>query len=136
MTTVSTSTGRYPVTVILTAVIAVVANVVIYFIASALGAMPESVLVPPMNLPITIIPVIMATLMGTLGGAIVFALLTRFTKNPVRIFTVIAVLVVIAMGIPPFTLSGAPASMIVALNIMHIVAGVIVVTMLTRSVRN
>jgi hypothetical protein len=123
--------GSYSLNALITLVVAAVANAIVYFIAAALGAIPETVLVGPMSQPITLLPVVSATIMGGVAGVLVYAGLLRFTEQPKRIFTIMAV-VVLVLAIGPTLTLGAPAAMVVALNIMHVVAGGVIVALLTR----
>lgn len=122
----------YGLNALMALVAASVANAIVYFIASALGAVPETVLVGPMSQPITLLPVVSATMMGAVAGIVVYAGLLRFTQQPKRIFTIMAVVVLLVAIAPTLTL-GAPAAMVVALNVMHVVAGGIIVALLTRT---
>ena len=77
------------------------------------------------------------TLILCTGAVIVFALVGRFSKNPVRtfiiissIFLVISFLPDIAVASAPFPGAGWPYS--ITLMIMHVVAGVITVSMLIK----
>jgi hypothetical protein len=108
------------------------ANAIVYVIAAALGAMPESVLVGPMEQPITAVPVIMASLMGAIAGIAVYGALLRFSKQPRRLYFRLAVVVLILALIPTLFIS-APVGMILALNVMHVVAAAVIVGALTRS---
>lgn len=111
--------------------VAAIANTVLYLIASATGNMPETVLVQPANQPITLLIVVGVSVMTGLVATLVFFLLARFSKNPLRIFYIIAVIILILMAVPSFTLPGAPIGMIVFLNIMHIVEAVVLVSAFT-----
>ncbi len=84
-------------------VIGVVVNAILYFIGSAMGAFPETVL-NPAGQPITLIPVIMVTLIGAVAGTLGYLVLSRFMVKPLanRWFTIIAVVVLIAMAFTPF----------------------------------
>lgn len=108
-----------------------IANAIVYLIADVLSAIPDTVLIQPMSEPITIVPVIMASVMGALGGVIVYAVLLRFTPQPRRIFIIMAVVVLIIAALPTFSI-GAPVAMIIALNVMHVAAAAIIVGVLTR----
>jgi hypothetical protein len=110
---------------------AVVANVLVYFIASAAGAIPGDVLIPGMNQPVTVIPVILNSFVPAILAAVLLALLNRFTRRPVRIFRIIAAVMLLISFANPFTIPGAPLTMILALNLMHIVAAAIIVGVLT-----
>lgn len=108
------------------------ANVIVYVIAAALGVLPDSVLVGPMEQPITVIPVIMASLMGAIAGIGVYSVLLRFNKQPRRLFIRLSVIVLVLALIPTLFIS-APVGMILALNIMHFVAAAAIVGALTYS---
>jgi hypothetical protein len=51
-----------------------------------------------------------------------------------RWFTILAVIVLIGMAFTPFSLPGAPTSMIVFLEIMHVVIGGALIYFLPKSV--
>jgi hypothetical protein len=110
---------------------AAAANVVIYLIVSAAGAIPETVLVPGVNQPITVPPVILNSFVPAILAGVLLALLNRFTRRPIRLFRIIAVVVLLLSFLNPFTIPGAPMAMILALNFMHVVAAAIIVGVLT-----
>lgn len=135
-------TGRVWQTGLLAAVIASVVNLVIYFVASSLGIsfdfMPANMPAPPFALA-----VIFATFIGVLAGTLVFSLMPRFTKRPVSVFRTVAIVALVLSFAQPLMLTtgiipvGQPvtAGLIVALLIMHLVAGVITIWLLTTRVR-
>lgn len=61
------------------------------------------------------------------------ALLGRFSGRPFRVFTVVVVVVFVLSLYTPFSIPGAPVSMIVALLLMHVVAAAVTVGGLTVS---
>lgn len=112
---------------------AVVGTVLIYLIGNALGLFPSDVFVQP-GVTLTLGAVITSTIIGTLVGAIVFALLARFTRRPITIFRIVAAVVLVLSFVTPLTIPNAPIGMILALELMHIVAaGVLVWALTTRS---
>jgi hypothetical protein len=113
------------------AVGAVLANVLVYFVASALGWMPATYINPQLGRPIGVGEVVGATLPGAVGATIVFALLARFTRRPVTIFRIVAVIVLVLSFLSPLALPGAPLSLILSLEIMHVVAAAVIVGVLT-----
>jgi hypothetical protein len=110
---------------------AAVANVVVYYIVSAAGAIPQTVLIPGMNLPVTVVPVILNSIVPAILAGVLLALLNRFTRRPVRIFRIVAAVLLVLSFANPLTIPGAPLSMILALDFMHIVAATIIVGVLT-----
>lgn len=113
-------------------VAATVVNAVLYFISAALGWMPQTVL-SPAGLPITVVPVVVSTVIALVLATIVYSLLNRFTSNPNRWFTIIAVVVLVVSAVSPLGLPGAPTMMIVMLEVMHVVAAVAAVYFLRKS---
>ena len=113
------------------AVGAVLANVLVYFVASALGWMPATYINPQLGRPIEISEVAGSTLMGALCATVLFALLARFTRRPVTIFRIVAGIVLLLSFATPFSLVGAPLSLILTLEVMHVLAAAIIVGVLT-----
>jgi hypothetical protein len=116
---------------LLAGLVAAAANVVIYLIASAAGAIPQTVLIPGMNLPVTAVPVILNSFVPAILAGALLALLNRLARRPIRLFRIIAVVLLLLSFLNPFTIPGAPVAMILALNFMHIVAAAIIVGVLT-----
>ncbi|MDF3015727.1 MAG: hypothetical protein K0R44_952 [Thermomicrobiales bacterium] len=69
-----------------------------------------------------------------------YAALIRFTSNPARIFTNIAIVVLILSLIPDLTyipsVPGATTGQTAILMLMHVVAAVVIVSMLTTLTRS
>lgn len=114
------------------ATFAAVINTVLYVAGSALGGFPAEV-ITPMGTPITLVAVILASIAPLLVGTLVYTLLNRWTTNPNRWFTIIAILVLLAFVPGPLTLPNAPMLMIVLLEVMHLVAGGALLYFLTRT---
>lgn len=123
--------GRYALVAFGTMIAAVVVNVLIYYAGSALiGYDPQFVVLASVSATIlfTIVPAIVAVLL--------YAILLRFTKNPVRTFTIIAAVVLVISVIPDFfyipTVPGASLGQTVVLMLMHVAAAVVIVWTLTN----
>ena len=84
-------------------------------------------------MPITIVPVVVSTMLALIVATIVYSILNRFTGNPNRWFTIIAVVVLVVSAVSPLTLPGAPVMMIVMLEAMHLVAGIAAIYFLRQS---
>ena len=116
---------------------AVVANLLVYLIGSVVvGYDPGFVVLanPSGTILFTVVPAIVAVLL--------YAVLRCFSGNPARIFTNIAVFVLILSLIPDLTyipsVPGATSGQTAILMLMHVVAAVVIVstpTTLTRSRR-
>lgn len=101
-------------------------------------AVAMTILPPPYapGLAMLMLPIILTFILCT-SAVLVFALIGRFSKNPVRayliissIFLVISFLPDIAVAAAPFPGAGWPYS--ITLMVMHMVAGVITVYMLIK----
>jgi hypothetical protein len=117
----------------LAALIAVVANVAIYLVAAAVGAIDPTVAGPTGD-PIGLTAVLILTIGPAIVATALFALLARFTPRPGAIFLAIAALVFAAFLFGPFNL-GAPLAMVLVLELMHLVVAIPVVALLLRTLR-
>lgn len=82
-------------------------------------------------------PPIIFTIMGVLGAVIVFAIVARFAKRPIRLFRIIALVVLVLSLLPDLGLLNANAmpgtslGSVIALMLMHVAAGAITIWLLT-----
>ncbi len=126
--------GRFALVGLGTVVAAVLANLLVYLIGSVVvGYDPQFVVLANASGTIlfTVVPAIVAVLL--------YAALMRFTSNPARIFTNIAVVVLIVSLIPDLTyipsVPGATSGQTAILMLMHVVAAIVIVSMLTTLTR-
>lgn len=122
--------GRFALVGLGTVVAAVLANVIVYYIGSAIVDYdPQFVVLNDVSATIlfTVVPAIVAVLL--------YAGLLRFAVNPARTFTIIAVVVLIVSLIPDIlyipTVPGSTVGQTAILIVMHIVAAAVIVWMLT-----
>jgi hypothetical protein len=112
--------------------IAVIINALLFLLGSTFTFPAEAL--TPMGAPITIGPVVILTLLAGLVATIGYTVLTRFlaisTAN--RVMWIVAVVVLIGMFFSPFGIENVPLAEIVILEVMHLVAGLIPVYLLTR----
>jgi hypothetical protein len=128
--------GRLPLAGLVATVGAAGANAVVYFIAAALGAFPQSVIVPNAGGPLTLALVIISSLIGAVAAIIVFAAIGWFARRPIRLFRIVAAITLILSFVSPFSIPDAPVGMILSLELMHIIAAAIIVWALTTLARN
>ena len=109
----------------------VIANVLVSITAVALlGISPEFD-------PLHVGPVIGFTGVGVLGAVIVFALVARFSRGPVRLFRRITLVVLLLSFVPDLSLlyaspyAGTTVQSVIVLMLMHVVAWLISVGLLT-----
>jgi hypothetical protein len=84
--------------------------------------------------PLAIVPVTLSTVVAMLGGAVVYAVLSRFTTRANWNFTALATVVVLASAVTlnfAFTLPGATTAGVAVLGAMHLAAYAVVVAVLT-----
>lgn len=103
-------------------------NSVLFLIGSAIGLIDAAVLVPGMNTPITIGPVIMSTFIPSLIAGLVLGVMNYFLNKPFKVFRVVAlVLLILSFANPFMGIPGIPLGMGLWLNVMHVVvAGTVV----------
>lgn len=101
--------------------VAAAINAVLFWVGSATGAVPADLIIPNAGQPLTIVPVIISSILPALVAGLVFFLLIRFTRNPLRIFNWVAAIVLILSFSSPFTIPNVPAGMAVVLELMHVV---------------
>jgi hypothetical protein len=101
-------------------------NAGLFFAADSAGLFPATALIN--GAPLSVLPVIISSIIPTIVAAGVFALLGRFTQHPVRIFTILAIVLTILSFANPFLgIPGVTVPMAVVLNLMHVVvAGCVV----------
>src|SRR5215216_6311356 len=128
------SRGRFALVGLGTVVAAVIANLLVYLLGSVVvGYDPQFIVLANASGTIlfTVVPAIVAVLL--------YAALTRFTDNPARLFTNIAVVVLILSLIPDLTyipsVPGATSGQTAILMVMHVVAAVVIVSTLTTLTR-
>jgi hypothetical protein len=119
----------------LSALAAALANGLVYLVGSAVGAIPSDFVISGPGTPLTMGMVVGTTVVPAFLAAVVFALLGRFTRRPVRNFVVVSAVLLVLSFVTPLTIPGAPVSMVLALELMHIVAAVVIVGGLTALAR-
>ena len=113
--------------------VAAIVNIVLYLLGRALGSFPATA-VTPMGRPVDAVGAAVISILGVLAGAVVYTILSRLmvTARANRWFLIIAVIVLVLMAPSPLGIPGAPASQIVIMEIMHLVAGISAIYFLTR----
>jgi uncharacterized protein DUF6069 len=115
-------------------ILSLVGNVALYLAGAALGAFPKDALLPSGE-PMTIVPVLGASVFGVVMSTLAFAVLRRFVRAPVTAFRVLVGVVLVLAAYPPFTIPNVSTAMIIILNLMHVVVVGSAVWAFTRSER-
>ena len=98
-----------------------VVNSILFFIFQMAGIITDDIHIQK-DQPLTIMPVIISTILPSLLAGIVFYLLTRYTKNGYRVFSVMAIILLLASFANPFLgIEGITIAMALSLNVMHVV---------------
>jgi MFS family permease len=126
--------GRFALVGLGTIVAAVLANVLVYSLGRAIvGYDPQFVILAEVG------TTIFFTAIPALGATLLYATLLRFARRPDRTFAIIAAVVFVVATVPDFTyipgVPGATVGQTATLVIMHIVAAVVIVGLLTRFAR-
>jgi hypothetical protein len=96
-------------------------NSVLFFLFRALSIITADVFVQA-NQPLTVVPVLLFSIVPSLVAGVVFYLLCRYTPNGFRIFSIVAIVLLLLSFANPFMgIPGIPVAMGLALNFMHIV---------------
>jgi predicted Co/Zn/Cd cation transporter (cation efflux family) len=123
---------------VLAIAVAIVANLVVRALIMAVVELPENF--PPLQ-PGSII---FFTVIGVAAATLVFALVNRFARNPVRVFRIVAVIALVLSLIPNLSLMVNPANApfpggtpqaFAVLSIFHIVAAIVSIWILTMEPR-
>ena len=111
----------------LAALAAAAINAVLYFIGDAAGLMDKTVGMPGPDgtvQAITVLPVLISSIIPVLLGAGLLALLNRFTANPLRIYGIVTIVMLVLFAANPFmAIPNMPMDMGIWLNVMHLVVG-------------
>ena len=113
-------------------VAATLANVILQQIAVAV-LQPD-----PLFLPLTVMPPVIFTIVGMLGAVIVYTLVGRFSRRPVWLFQRIALITLLISFIPDILMlitgfnPGTTVANVVVIMLMHVVAWLISVRLLTK----
>lgn len=129
--------GRLVPLALAAAALAAVLNALVFVVASALGALPQSVLIPsPVGAePLAIGQVIGFSVFGVLAGALVLAALGRFVRRPFTVFRIVALVVLVVSFASPFSVPGAPVPWVLTLELTHVVAALAAIGILAQARR-
>ena len=121
---------------LLAAATAAVVNAILFFIFHAVGVITDDIMVQP-NMPMTVVPVIISSILPALIASIVFFLIEKYSQNGFKIFTIVAlVLMVITFANPFMGIPGITVPYGIALNVMHVVVVVALLFFINRAKKN
>ncbi len=115
---------------------AAVVNAVLFFIFHAAGIITDDIMIQP-NTPMTVVPILISSIMPTLIAALVFFLIEKNSQNGVKIFTIVAlVLMVLTFANPFMGIPGVTVAYGIALNVMHVVVVAALLCFINRAKKN
>lgn len=107
--------------VLLAVMVAAIGNSIVYAIAYASGIIPWNMLSPGRGVSITPRLVILVSIGGALGGALLYSIIKRFASDPVQAFRLVAFLVLLVSFAAPLTIDTFTRPLTIALDVMHFV---------------
>jgi hypothetical protein len=127
---------RIPFATLVAAVIGTVANMILFVLGRATGAIGDDVALAngqvfgaPAVISMTIMPTILAGILYAILGSI------GRIRRPITVFRVVALFVLVLSFASPFSIPGVGADFIIFLELMHVAAAVPIVWALTTLAR-
>jgi hypothetical protein len=115
----------------LAGIVAAAVNIIIYFIAKATGGVSDSILLPG-GKPLKPIAVIVSSFIPAILAACVLFGLSKFSENPIKVFTITGILIFIMSLGGPLGIPALPRGTRATLAFMHIVAAGVIIFFLNR----
>lgn len=112
--------------------LAVIASVIVNFLIALLAR--NLLAISPSFIQLQTPAVVSFTIFGTIGAVLVFALINRLSSTPIRLYRIIATVVLVITLIPDLLLlstPGATVPAIAALMVMHLATYLVCVGLLT-----
>ncbi|MCE7733928.1 MAG: DUF3021 domain-containing protein [Candidatus Heimdallarchaeota archaeon] len=113
---------------------AIVLNSAVYLFFNLFGIFSDDVLNPNTNEPIPMTEIVIQSIFQMVIGLLGFALASEVFKRPIRIFRVMATVFLVMSFYLPFTIKNVTISVIIALELMHLISGVLMIRVLPRLV--
>lgn len=118
-------------------VVAFISNLIVFFVAQNILGL--SLMIPPPSdntvlEPLSVGLLFVTNIVPAIGATILLAILARFVARPFRVFQIIAAVFLLVSFGGPISLP-VETSTIVVLSVMHVVAAVAIVGVLTRLAR-
>jgi hypothetical protein len=105
---------------LMAAVSAAVINAVLFFILHTAGIFTDNIYVQP-GQALGVVPVLFSSILPTLIASFVFFLFEKYSKNGLRNFGILAIVLLLASFANPLIIPGVTTAYAIGLNFMHIV---------------
>lgn len=119
--TASEARGSLMTRAALASLLSAAGNGFIYMVCYITGIIPWNILSPGRGVSITPKLVTLVSIGGALGGTLIYAILRSVSSNPARRFRVYAAIVLLASFGAPFLIDTFTTSLMIALDLMHVV---------------
>lgn len=107
---------------LLAGIAAAIINAALFFVFHSAGVISDNIFPQP-GQPLTILPVIMASIFPLIIGSLVFYLFERFLNNGFKIFAIVALVLMVLSLASPFTMiPNVTLGFSLVLCAMHVVA--------------
>ncbi len=118
---------------LLAGVAAAIINALLFVVFHSAGIINDDIFPQP-GQPLTIVPVVMASVFPLIVGSLVFYLLERFTGNGFKIFTGIALVLMTLSLASPFTMiPNVTLGFSLTLCLMHVIAALLLLYFIQRA---
>jgi hypothetical protein len=99
-----------------------VINSILFYAFRLTNIITDDILLEPAKEPMSLVPIVLASIVPCLLSAPVLYLLLRYTKRGFQIFRIVAIILLVASFANPFFgIPGVTLSYAIALNLMHVV---------------
>lgn len=116
-----------------TAAVSAIINALLFFIFRATGLITDDIFIQP-NQPMTVVPVIMASIIPALIASLVFSLFEKYTQNGFRIFSIVTIILMVLSLAGPFTgIPDVTTKYALSLSLMHFVVPLSLLYFIGRS---
>ena len=118
---------------LLAAAASAIGNVIIYALAAGPFDIALMILPGPGAtelVPLSVWQVVVVSILPAVVAPVLLALLSRFVEQPMRVFQLLAIVVLLLSFVPVLTLPGVASNKVV-LGLMHVVSAVAIVGILT-----
>ena len=120
---------------LLAGITAAVINAVLFFIFHSAGVISDTIYPQP-HQPMTVAPVIMASIIPAIIASLVFFLLEKFTRNGFTIFAIVSLILMLLSLYSPFgVIPGVTTGYALVLCVMHIVVPLSLLYFIYRAVQ-
>lgn len=100
--------------------VAAIMNAILFYIFHSAGIIVDTIVIQP-DTPMTVVPIIIASILPAVLGSMVFFLLEKYTKNGLKVFTIVSLVLMILTFANPFLgIPNVTTGYAIALNVMHV----------------